>query len=160
MNEQRGQRLLWGALIFCALSALAALILHRQYTTRLSLVDQRQRLLRTLEPDRRRLERYEAIERALRDAQNSHFVLPTPPEGLPPPERREVKRLPAVGDWRGVHIEMTWPQVANADALALVSHYATNLPYWRLADVQIDASESSGRSRLTLLAVSVEPVYE
>lgn len=160
MNDTQRHRLLSGTLAGFVLTAILCFFLHRTYSGHLSRQEGRLRILKTLVPDQQRLSCYEAIERALRQAQAGGLVTPTQPEGWPIPERREMKRLAVAGDWRGVQLEMAWPQLETEAALAFISYYSTNFPAWRLSRLNLDALESAGKSRLDLVLESAEPASD
>jgi hypothetical protein len=138
------------------LAALIALQLHGQNRARQEEIRHRQRLLATLTPELERLERYEAIERAIRDALYRDALLPALPRDVPVPEQRETKRLPAAGGWRGLQMELGWPRIATRHALAAISYCATNPAAWRLAHLRIEALETAGNCRLQLTLERVE----
>lgn len=138
------------------LAAAAALLLHRQARTIQARIESRQRLLAALEPDLARLDRYESIELAIRDALHRDAPLPALPPQVPAPEQREAKRLPAAGGWRGLQMELGWPRIATRHALETISFCATNPSAWRLARLQIEALETTGSSRLQLTLERVE----
>jgi hypothetical protein len=154
------RRLLHGlpaaALAGFLLAAVAALMLHRQARTIQTRVESRQRLLAALEPDLARLDRYESIERAIRDALHRDAPLPALPPGVPDPDQRETKRLPAAGGWRGLQMELGWPRIATRHALEALSFCATNPAAWRLAHLQVEALETAGNCRLLLTLERVE----
>jgi hypothetical protein len=158
------RRLLHGlpaaALAGFLLAAVAALMLHRQARTIQTRVESRQRLLAALEPDLARLDRYESIERAIRDALHRDAPLPALPPGVPDPDQRETKRLPAAGGWRGLQMELGWPRIATRHALEALSFCATNPAAWRLAHLQIEALETAGNCRLQLTLERVEASVE
>ena len=160
MSVRYHKAFLWGALIFFAGAALAALPVYRQHRLLAGRIADRHRLLETLKPDMLRVTRYEALESALRDAQDGRFAMSSQPTGLPAPDKRDVRRLPVVGGWRGVQTEMSWQQVKTEAALSLASHYATNLPYWRVAELRIETLDTPGSSRLNLLLESAAPATD
>lgn len=160
MSGRCHKAFLWGALIFFAGAALAALSVYRQHRQLSVRAADRHRLLETLKPDILRVMRYEALESALRDAQDGRFAMPSQPAGLPAPDKRDVRRLPVVGGWRGVQTEMSWQQVQTEKALSLASYYATNLPYWRVSELRIETLDAPGSSRLNLLLESATPAAD
>ena len=81
---------------------------------------------------------------------------PALPARFPAPSRREFRRLPTVGGWRGQQLEMEWPLIATRTALDVAAFCATNPPAWRLARLQIEALETTGSSRLQLTLERVE----
>ncbi len=160
MNDTQRHRLLSGTLVGFVLTAILCLFMQRTYSGHLRRQEARLRILKTLAPDQQRLSRYEAIERALRQAQAGGLVTPVQPAGWPIPERREMKRLSVAGDWRGVQLEMAWPELETGAALAFISYYSTNFPAWRLARLNLDALEPAGKSRLNLVLESAEPASD
>ncbi|MGI6099268.1 MAG: hypothetical protein GX174_09990 [Lentisphaerae bacterium] len=144
------------ALIGFILLALLALQFHRQSVARQNDIRNRQRLLASLAPDLERLQRYEDVERAIRDALHRDAAPPTLPAHLPAPAGRETKRLPPAGGWRGLQLEMTWPRIETPKALEVAVFCATNPPAWRLGRLQIEALENAGHCRLQLTLERVE----
>ena len=142
------------------LAALVALQLHGQNRARQKEIRHRQRLLATLTPELERLDRYKAIELAIRDALRHDGLLPALPRGVPVPEQRESKRLPAAGGWRGLQMELGWPRIATRHALETLSYCATNPAAWRLAHLNIEALDTAGSCRLLLTLERVEPSVE
>jgi hypothetical protein len=142
------------------LAALLALRLHQKSRAMRSLHERHRRLLLTLTPDLQRLDRYEAIELALRDALQVGAAVPALPAALPAPVRRDMKRLPAMGEWSGVRLELAWPQLETRTALDLISFYATNPPAWRIERLQLDTLDPPGASRLQLTLERVEANLE
>ena len=138
------------------LAALAALNFRAQNRARQEDLGNRQRLLVSLAPELERLDRYEDTELALRDAQHRDAAPPALPARFPAPSRREFRRLPTVGGWRGQQLEMEWPLIATRTALDVAAFCATNPPAWRLARLQIDALDTVGNSRLQLTLERVE----
>ena len=138
------------------LAGIAALMLYRQAHAIQSRIQGRQRLLAAMEPDLTRLDRYETVERSIRDALHRDAMLPALPRGVPVPEQRETKRLPTAGGWRGLQMELGWPQIATRHALEAISYCATNPAAWRLAHLRIEALETAGNCRLQLTLERVE----
>ena len=115
----------------------------------------RQRILRSLDADLDRLARYEAVAAGLR----SVGLAPTDrlPEGITPPARHQRKRLPQIGDWHGVQLELAWPRIPTAQFFALLNAATGATAPWRVARLDLQALEDARFVQLKLTLESAEP---
>lgn len=157
MTASVRRRLLRSAALLWVVVAAACLAMLRLHARQLERCAAQRRLLAALTPEVERLERYEAVAAALRDAPPLPAEAPVPPEGWRlAPERRELTRLPAAGGWRGVRAELAWTRLPAVEAFALLSHVVTSRPPWRVTNMRLEALSEPGQVRLEMTLETAE----
>lgn len=160
MKRGAGSMLRLAALFWLA-AASASLVMWRHQAALRGRCAAQRRLLAALQPEVKRLERYESVAAALRGAPPLAASAPAPPAGWSvAPERHELTRLPAAGGWRGVRAELAWSRLPAVEAFALLSHVVTGRPPWRVANLRLEALSTPGQVRLEMTLETAEAIAD